>query len=164
MRTHCFASGEFEPANKTFAEATYAAFLQNAKNVAGGIPRVCTLGWYAMPLQGMGFETGLGHGIRNTMGAHGIGNRLRKAVSYPCFEGCGLGANYGNRGQRPTATEEKDTLARAARWDLGGLFLLLSGEVGHEVDELLFGHGWGEGGHEGGRHFVAAGEVGFFQF
>ena len=60
--------------------------------------------------------------------------------------------------------EEKDTLARAARWDLGGLFLLLSGEVGHEVDELLFGHGWGEGGHEGGRHFVAAGEVGFFQF
>ena len=58
MRTHCFASGEFEPANKTFAEATYAAFLQNAKNVAGGIPRVCTLGWYAMPLQGMGFETG----------------------------------------------------------------------------------------------------------
>ena len=126
-----------------------------------------------MPRQGMGFEirwadmgfeTGLGHGVRNTMGAHGIGNRLRKAVSYPCFEGCGLGANYGNRGQRPTATEEKDTLARAARWDLGGLFLLLSGEVGHEVDELLFGHGWGEGGHEGGRHFVAAGEVGFFQF
>ena len=58
MRTHCFASGEFEPANKTFAEATYAAFLQNAKNVAGGIPRVCTLGWYAMPLQGMGGEDG----------------------------------------------------------------------------------------------------------
>jgi hypothetical protein len=28
-----------------------------------------TLGWYAMPLQGMEFETGLGHGI-----GHGIGN------------------------------------------------------------------------------------------
>ena len=67
MRTHCFASGEFEPANKTFAEATYAAFLQNAKNVAGGIPRVCTLGWYAMPLQGMGFETGLGDGSRRRL-------------------------------------------------------------------------------------------------
>ena len=53
----------------------------------------------------------------------------------------------------------EDTLARAARWDPGGLFLLLSGEVGHEVDKLLFGHGWGEGGHEGGRHFVAAGQV-----
>jgi hypothetical protein len=37
--------------------ATYAAFLQNAKNVAGSIPRVGTLGWYAMPLQGMGSET-----------------------------------------------------------------------------------------------------------
>jgi hypothetical protein len=35
---------------ETFGEATYAAFLQNAKNVAGWIPRVCTLGWYAMPL------------------------------------------------------------------------------------------------------------------
>ena len=35
----------------------YAAFLQNAKNVAGWVPRVGTLGWYAMPRQGMGLET-----------------------------------------------------------------------------------------------------------
>ena len=41
-------------AQKTFGETIYAAFLQNAKNVAGSIPRVCTLGWYAMPHQGMG--------------------------------------------------------------------------------------------------------------
>ena len=34
----------------------YAAFLQNAKNVAGWVPRVGTLGWYAMPRQGMGSE------------------------------------------------------------------------------------------------------------
>ncbi len=43
----------------------YAAFLQNAKNVAGWIPRVCTLGWYAMPLQGIGSETWLGSTIKN---------------------------------------------------------------------------------------------------
>ena len=152
MRTHCFASGEFEPANKTFAEATYAAFLQNAKNVAGGIPRVCTLGWYAMPLQGMGFETGLEHGSRRRLALrqNGIepGSKIRsERRSAP------------RPGSANPATEEKETLARAARWDPGGLFLLLSGEVGHEVDELLFGHGWGERGHEGGRHFVAAGEV-----
>ena len=35
----------------------YAAFLQNAGFFSGLIPRVCTLGWYAMPIQGMGFET-----------------------------------------------------------------------------------------------------------
>ena len=41
---------------------------------AGEIPRVCTLGWYAMPRQGMGFETGLGHGIGNglTLRQNGI--------------------------------------------------------------------------------------------
>ena len=43
---------------------------------SGWIPRVCTLGWYAMPLQGkgMGFETGLGHGIGNgsTLRQNGI--------------------------------------------------------------------------------------------
>ena len=33
--------------------------------LSGWIPRVCTLGWYAMPLQGMGSETGLGHGVGN---------------------------------------------------------------------------------------------------
>ena len=118
-----------------------------------------------MPRQGMGFEirwAGMGFEIR--WARMGSGTGCEEAVAYPFFDGCGLGANYGNRGQRATATEEKDTLARAARWGPGGLFLLLSGEVGHEVDELLFGHGWGEGGHEGGRHFVAAGEVGFFQF
>ena len=40
----------------------------------GLIPRVCTLGWYAMPRQGMGFETGLGHGIGNglTLRQNGI--------------------------------------------------------------------------------------------
>ena len=40
-----------------FEACGYAAFLQNAGFFAGGIPRVCTLGWYAMPRQGMGFET-----------------------------------------------------------------------------------------------------------
>ena len=30
---------------------------------AGWIPRVGTLGWYAMPIQGMGWGTWLGHGI-----------------------------------------------------------------------------------------------------
>jgi hypothetical protein len=49
----------------------YAAFLQNAGMFGRWIPRVCTLGWYAMPIQGMGFETGLGHGIGN-------GSTLRK--------------------------------------------------------------------------------------
>ena len=41
---------------------------------SGWIPRVCTLGWYAMPIQGMGFETGLGHGIGNgsTLRQNGI--------------------------------------------------------------------------------------------
>ena len=41
---------------------------------SGLIPRVCTLGWYAMPRQGMGFETGLGHGIGNesTLRENGI--------------------------------------------------------------------------------------------
>ena len=52
-------------AGARFEARAYAAFLQNAKNVAGWIHRVCTLGWYAMPLQGMGFETGSGHGIGN---------------------------------------------------------------------------------------------------
>ncbi len=33
-----------------------APFLQNAENVAGRIPRVGTLGWHAMPFQGMGSE------------------------------------------------------------------------------------------------------------
>ena len=38
----------------------------------------CTLGWYAMPFQGMGFATGLGHGIgieignRSTLRQNGI--------------------------------------------------------------------------------------------
>ena len=41
---------------------------------AGWVPRVGTLGWYAMPIQGMGFETGLGHGIGNgsTLRENGI--------------------------------------------------------------------------------------------
>ncbi len=41
---------------------------------AGWVPRVGTLGWYAMPRQGMGFETGLGHGIGNgsTLRENGI--------------------------------------------------------------------------------------------
>ena len=52
---------------------------------AGGIPRVCTLGWYAMPPQGMGSDTWLagpvsgtrwGSGIGHVVGAHGIGNAL----------------------------------------------------------------------------------------
>ena len=50
MRTHCFASGEFETANKTFAEATYATFLQNAGLFYRVDSQGCTLGWYAMPL------------------------------------------------------------------------------------------------------------------
>jgi hypothetical protein len=77
MRTHCFASGEFESANKTFAEATYAAFLQNAKNVAGGIPRVGSLGWYAMPLQDMGFETGFRAWVEKAVGVEAERNRTR---------------------------------------------------------------------------------------
>ena len=52
---------------------------------AGEIPRVCTLGWYAMPPQGMGSDTWLagpvsgtrwGSGIGHVVGAHGIGNAL----------------------------------------------------------------------------------------
>ena len=41
---------------------------------SGWVPRVGTLGWYAMPIQGMGFETGLGHGIGNgsTLRENGI--------------------------------------------------------------------------------------------
>ena len=35
----------------------YAAFLQNAGFFSGRIPRVCTLGWYAMPRWGMGSKT-----------------------------------------------------------------------------------------------------------
>ena len=64
----------------------------------------------------------------------------------------------------PGYKEKEETMARAARQDRDRLFLLLGGEVGNEVDELLFGHGWSERGHEGGRHFIAADEVGFFQF
>ena len=32
-----------------FEACGYAAFLQNAGFFCRGIPRVCTLGWYAMP-------------------------------------------------------------------------------------------------------------------
>jgi hypothetical protein len=58
----------------------------------GCFPRVCTLGWYAMPPQGMRFEIRLGHETRNAVGpryrkrddgptpgtrqAHGIGNAI----------------------------------------------------------------------------------------
>ena len=45
----------------------YAAFLQNAKNVAGWIPRVGTLGWYAMPRQGIESEMWSGPGIGNVI-------------------------------------------------------------------------------------------------
>ena len=55
------------------SSATYAAFLQNAGFFFGWVPRVGTLGWYAMPRQGMGLDTWLGIGIGNVVGAHGIG-------------------------------------------------------------------------------------------
>ena len=51
-----------------FEARGYAAFLQNAGIVGGCFPRVCTLGWYAMPLSG--------HGIRNRVDGHGIGNTV----------------------------------------------------------------------------------------
>ena len=57
---------------------------------AGEIPRVCTLGWYAMPPQGMGSDTWLagpvsgtrwGSGIGHVVGAHGIGNALNDPLT-----------------------------------------------------------------------------------
>jgi hypothetical protein len=40
-------------------EATYAAFLQNAGLFFRVYSQSCTLGWYAMPLKGMGSGTRL---------------------------------------------------------------------------------------------------------
>ena len=48
----------------------------------GRVPRVGTLGWYVMPIQGIESETWLGYAIGNVVGgpvsetwcAHGIGN------------------------------------------------------------------------------------------
>jgi hypothetical protein len=36
---------------------------------SGWIPRVCTLGWYAMPLQGMDRERGRRSGVGDAIGA-----------------------------------------------------------------------------------------------
>ena len=52
---------------------------------AGWVPRVGTLGWYAMPRQGMGFETGLGHGIGNgsTLRENGIEPDKKRSAPRP---------------------------------------------------------------------------------
>ena len=48
-----------------FEACGYAAFLQNAGLFWGRVPRVCTLGWYVMPLQGIRSETWLGYAMKN---------------------------------------------------------------------------------------------------
>ena len=63
-----------EGRGRGLSSATYAAFLQNAGFFFGWVPRVGTLGWYAMPLQGMGSDGWWRSGIGNTVGAHGNGN------------------------------------------------------------------------------------------
>ena len=57
-----------EGRGRGLSSATYAAFLQNAGFFFGWVPRVGTLGWYAMPRQGMGLDTWLGIGIGNVVG------------------------------------------------------------------------------------------------
>ena len=49
----CFGAGS------RFEFRDYAAFLQNAGFFSGWSPRVCTLGWDAMPCQGMGISNGM---------------------------------------------------------------------------------------------------------
>ena len=131
--------------------------FRTRRMLPGGFPGFAPWAGMRCPYRAWGSKPGLGHGSRRRLA-------LRQNGIEPDSKIRSERRSAPRPGSANPATEEKETLARAARWDPGGLFLLLSGEVGHEVDELLFGHGWGERGHEGGRHFVAAGEVGFFQF
>ena len=108
MRTHCFASGEFEPANKTFAEATYAAFLQNAKNVAGGFPGFAPWAGMRCPYRAWGSKPGLGHGWRRRLA-------LRQNGIEPAKKFVRRGVRRRDRGQRPTDTEDPDTKRRCTR-------------------------------------------------
>ena len=54
-------------------------FLQNTPILSDAVPRVGTLGWYALPRWG----------------------KWDDGVSDPAFDRCGPGAKCGNRGQRP---------------------------------------------------------------
>ena len=51
---------------------------------SGWIPRVGTLGWYAMPLQGMVTDTRFGHGIGNVLilSQHRIENEHKKSFGH----------------------------------------------------------------------------------
>ena len=70
------------------------------------IPWVCTQGWYAMPIQGMGFETGLGHGIGN-------GSTLQQNGIEPDSKIVQKNLRRRDRGQR---TQRQKTQGARAKW------------------------------------------------
>ena len=61
-----------DPRSAAMRLCGYAAFLQNAKNAVGWIPRIGTLGWYTMPRRG--------HRIGNVAGARYRNTRCQLAL------------------------------------------------------------------------------------
>ena len=61
--------------------------------LSGGIPRVCTLGWYAMPRQGMEFETRVVIHVERRHSRRTVSNPIQKIVR--------RNVRRRDRGQRP---------------------------------------------------------------
>ena len=98
---------------------SYAVFLQNTPILSEAVPRVGTLGWYALPRWGKWNDhvsdhasvppTGTSRSIRLVRPLWG---KWDDGVSDPAFDWCGQGAKSGNRGQRARLQRRRRRLRR----------------------------------------------------